>query len=230
MDKYPEIVTERFDDANFHINYCLKFIKKYLKGNILEVGAGCGSFTKNYLDQIENNKITLTELDKKNIDDLKERFKNNKNIEVSDKSIEKIQNKFDTILYLHVLEHIKNDKTEIKNAIDKLNDGGIIIFMVPAHQKIYSNLDKAVGHYRRYSGEFFSKTLNSLERINFKYLDAIGYFLYFLNKIFFKKETYPSKFKIFLWDKVFTPITIIVDFFLRYKFGKCIIAVYKKNS
>jgi|TARA_B100001540_G_scaffold315634_2_gene343390 SAM-dependent methyltransferase len=230
MDKYPEIVTERFDDANFHINYCLKFIKKYLKGNILEVGAGCGSFTKNYLDQIENNKITLTELDKKNIDDLKERFKNNKNIEVSDKSIEKIQNKFDTILYLHVLEHIKNDKTEIKNAIDKLNDGGIIIFMVPAHQKIYSNLDKAVGHYRRYSGEFFSKTLISLERINFKYLDAIGYFLYFLNKIFFKKETYPSKFKIFLWDKVFTPITIIVDFFLRYKFGKCIIAVYKKNS
>ena len=230
MDKYPEIVTERFDDANFHINYCLKFIKKYLKGNILEVGAGCGSFTKNYLDQIENNKITLTELDKKNIDDLKERFKNNKNIEVSDKSIEKIQNKFDTILYLHVLEHIKNDITEIKNAIDKLNDGGIIIFMVPAHQKIYSNLDKAVGHYRRYSGEFFSKTLISLERINFKYLDAIGYFLYFLNKIFFKKETYPSKFKIFLWDKVFTPITIIVDFFLRYKFGKCIIAVYKKNS
>ena len=230
MDKYPEIVTERFDDANFHINYCLKFIKKYLKGNILEVGAGCGSFTKNYLDQIENNKITLTELDKKNIDDLKERFKNNKNIEVSDKSIEKIQNKFDTILYLHVLEHIKNDKTEIKNAIDKLNDGGIIIFMVPAHQKIYSNLDKAVGHYRRYSGEFFSKTLISLERINFKYLDAIGYFLYFLNKIFFKKETFPSKFKIFLWDKVFTPITIIVDFFLRYKFGKCIIAVYKKNS
>ena len=230
MDKYPEIVTERFDDANFHINYCLKFIKKYLKGNILEVGAGCGSFTKNYLDEIENNKITLTELDKKNINDLKERFKNNKNIEVSDKSIEKIQNKFDTILYLHVLEHIKNDKTEIKNAIDKLNDGGIIIFMVPAHQKIYSNLDKAVGHYRRYSGEFFSKTLISLERINFKYLDAIGYFLYFLNKIFFKKETYPSKFKIFLWDKVFTPITIIVDFFLRYKFGKCIIAVYKKNS
>ena len=51
MDKYPEIVTERFDDVNFHINYCLKFIKKYLKGNILEVGAGCGSFTKNYLEK-----------------------------------------------------------------------------------------------------------------------------------------------------------------------------------
>tara|TARA_Y100001958_G_C20926478_1_gene338581 strand:- start:289 stop:402 length:114 start_codon:yes stop_codon:yes gene_type:complete len=22
MEQYPEIATERFDDANFHINYC----------------------------------------------------------------------------------------------------------------------------------------------------------------------------------------------------------------
>ena len=99
MDKYPEIVTERFDDANFHINYCLKFIKKYLKGNILEVGAGCGSFTKNYLDQIENNKITLTELDKKNIDDLKERFKNNKIPESIDEKVFKGES-FDIVFLL----------------------------------------------------------------------------------------------------------------------------------
>ena len=35
MNEYPKIVTERFDGANFHIKYCLKFINKYLKGNIL---------------------------------------------------------------------------------------------------------------------------------------------------------------------------------------------------
>ena len=101
--------------------------------------------------------------------------------------------------------------------------------MVPAHQKIYSNLDKAVGHFRRYEKNFFTKNLSGLERINFKFLDTIGYFLYYLNKIFFKKETFPSSFKIFLWDKFFTPITIAIDFFTRYKFGKCIIAIYKKN-
>ena len=66
MDNYPEVVTERFDNANFHINYCLKFIKKYIKGNVLEVGAGCGSFTRNYINQ-KIHSITLTELDDKNI-------------------------------------------------------------------------------------------------------------------------------------------------------------------
>ena len=49
MEKYPKLVTERFDNANLHINYCLAFINKYLEGDVLEVGAGCGSFTKNHL-------------------------------------------------------------------------------------------------------------------------------------------------------------------------------------
>jgi len=227
MEKYPKAVTERFDNANFHINYCLKFIKKYLKGDILEVGAGCGSFTNNYLNKSINS-ITLTELDKKNILDLKEKFKANANIKILNKNIEDVSGKFDSIIYLHVLEHIKNDKKEILNATKRLNKNGFLVIMVPAHQKIYSNLDRAVGHFRRYEIEFFNKNFKSLEKINIKFLDTMGYFLYLFNKFFFKKEVYPSKFKIFIWDKIFTPLTIIVDFIFRYRFGKCILVIYKK--
>ena len=227
MEKYPKAVTERFDNANFHINYCLKFIKKYLKGDILEVGAGCGSFTKNYLNKSINS-ITLTELDKKNILDLKEKFKANANIKILNKNIEDVSGKFDSIIYLHVLEHIKNDKKEILNATKRLNKNGFLVIMVPAHQKIYSNLDKAVGHFRRYEIEFFNKNFKSLEKINIKFLDTMGYFLYLFNKFFFKKEVYHSKFKIFIWDKIFTPLKIIVDFIFRYRFGKCILVIYKK--
>ena len=93
----------------------------------------------------------------------------------------------------------------------------------------YGNLDKAVGHFRRYEKEFFKKDLLDLELLNLKHLDSIGYVLYYLNKIFFSKETFPSNFKIFLWDKFFTPLTVIVDFIINYSFGKCIIAVYKKK-
>ena len=109
MNKYPEEVTERFDNANFHINYCLKFIKKYLKGDVLEVGGGCGSFTKNYINETIDS-ITVTELDKKNILDLKVKFKNNNKIKIIEKKIDEIDQKFDVIIYLHVLEHINNDK------------------------------------------------------------------------------------------------------------------------
>ena len=229
MENYPELVTERFDSAYFHINYCLKFIKKYLKGDVLEVGAGCGSFTKNYINESINS-ITLTELDNKNILDLKVKFKNNNKVKIVEKKINEIDHKFDVIIYLHVLEHIENDKKEIEEATQRLNKNGFLIIMVPAHQRIYSNLDKAVGHFRRYEKEFFEKNFGKLERVNIKFLDSMGYFLYYLNKIFFSKEIFPSKLKIFIWDKVFTPITVLFDFILRYKFGKCILAIYKKSS
>ena len=100
--------------------------------------------------------------------------------------------------------------------------------MVPKHQKLYSNLDKAVGHFRRYELDFFEKNLINLERELLISLDSMGYILYFLNKIFFKNETFPSYLKIFIRDKIFTPFTILLDFFTNYKFGKCIVAVYKK--
>ena len=39
----------------------------------------------------------------------------------------------------------------------KLKKNGYLIIMVPAHQKIYSNLDKEVGHFRRYEVNFSSR-------------------------------------------------------------------------
>lgn len=228
MEKYPVDATERFDNANFHIKYCLTLIKKYIQGDILEVGAGCGSFTRNYYNQKINN-ITLTEKDERNIETLKSRFNNYKNIEVLNLPVDKIEKKFDSILYFHVLEHIENDLLEIEKAKSKLNSGGYLVFIVPASKRIYGNLDKAVGHFRRYEKDFFKNDLMNLKLLNLKHLDSIGYVLYYLNKIFFTKETFPSNLKIFLWDKIFTPVTIIIDFLLNYTFGKCIVAIYKKD-
>lgn len=69
MLEYPHTATERFDDAKLWINYVIKITKIYIGKNVLEVGAGCGSFTTNYINFIEN--LTLTEADNKNFKDLK---------------------------------------------------------------------------------------------------------------------------------------------------------------
>ena len=226
MKNYPSEATEKFDNAKFHRKYCMSFVKKFIQGEVLEVGAGCGSFTRDYFNSDLN--ITLTETDQKNYEDLKRFFYKKNNVTITNNKIFNIDKKFDTILYLHVLEHIEEDRKELESAYEKLKKGGRLIIMVPKHQKLYSNFDKAIGHFRRYELDFFEKNLINLERKLLISLDSVGYILYFLNKIFFKNETFPSYLKIFIWDKIFTPFTILLDFFTNYKFGKCIVAVYKK--
>ena len=226
MENYPTEATDRFDNANFHRKYCMSFVKKFIKGDVLEVGAGCGSFTKDYINN--EIQITLTELDKKNYEDLKDVFGKRKNAKIINEKISNIDKKFDTILYLHVLEHIQDDMKEIHEISKKLKIGGNLIIIVPRFQKLYSNLDKLVGHYSRYEIDFFKKNLHDLTQKKLVSLDSMGYLLYYFNKIFFKNEQFPSETKIFIWDKIFTPFTIISDFLTNYKFGKCILTVYRK--
>jgi len=225
---YPGKELEIFDDAKIFRYYTHSLIKKYLHGNICEVGAGLGSFTRQYVNK--KNKIFLSDLDPHNLKVLKKKFSKYKNVTIVKEKIKKINYKFDAILYLNVLEHIKDDCKEIEIALDKLKPNGHLIFLVPAHQKLYTKFDKAIGHFRRYNIDFFKKNKPKKLTINrLVYLDLVGYFLYFLNKIFFKEEVYPSSAKVILWDRIFIPITIVLDFFFNYKFGKNVLCIYKKK-
>lgn len=229
IEPYPELALERFDKAGLWIRYVIVKIKKFLKDDILEVGAGFGSFTKCYMKNFQS--ITLTDMDENSFSLLKKNFKDIKKVNVIKSSIANVNKKFNTILYFNVLEHVKEDILEIKSALEKLNNGGYLVILVPAHQKMYSKLDKAVGHFKRYDIDFFKKNqFENSKIIKLQFLDVFGYALYHLNKIFFKNETYPSNFKILVWDKVFTPFTIIIDYLTRYKFGKNILCVYQKTN
>jgi SAM-dependent methyltransferase len=225
---YPGKELEIFDKANFWRRYLFFLIQKFIGKDVLEVGAGIGSFTKTYYNK--NKNITLSEIDDSNFKSIKNIFSNKENVNVTNSLIGDVKKTFDTILYLSVLEHIEDDKNEISMALDRLKYNGYLVICVPAHNYMYSNFDKEIGHFRRYNINFF-KELNLKNTILKKcyFFDSIGYLLYFVNKIFFKKEVYPSKFKIFIWDKIFVPFSYIIDFFSLYKFGKNIICVIQKK-
>ena len=224
--KYQGQELDNFDKASIWRKYIFLNIKNYIKGPTLEVGAGIGSFTNNYKSLTSD--ITLSEIDTDNLYIIKEKFKKD-NFNFTSEHTKNINKNFDTIMYLNVLEHIENDNKEIVNAFEKLNPNGYLIILVPAHNKLYSKFDKAIGHFRRYDIDFFRKIkFQKSKLIKLCYLDSAGYFLYYLNKIFFKEDVYPSKFKILIWDKIFTPLTYFLDKILMYRFGKNILYVIQK--
>jgi len=138
------------------INWQYSKVRNYLKGNILEVGSGIGTFSSKLINEF-NGKIYLTDIKKEYIDYLKSQFGAEKRIritylDISDKQdFLNIKTKFDSILCMHVLEHVKDDVFALKLMKDSLKPQGHLIIMVPAHNFLFSVMDIAEGHYRRYT-------------------------------------------------------------------------------
>ena len=222
--KYDGHELEYFDSAYNFRNYQLSLIKKYLKGNLAEIGPGKGEFFNYYKKYLKS--INLVEPDRNLFNLLKSKHKKN-NVKITNKTIDQVKDKFETIIYFDVLEHIKNDLKEVQNAKKRLKDNGILIFSVPAFQTFYNEFDKSVGHFKRYNKkdfEIISKKTH-LKIIKMHHYDSFGLLLLILNKVLnFSSRNIGNKIKI--WN-FFIPLSRLIDLVTFNKFGKSLICVFK---
>ncbi len=61
------------------------------------------------------------------------------------------ENKVDLITMLDVLEHLKEDQEALVRMYQALKPGGILFITVPAFQFLWSDWDRSLHHFRRYS-------------------------------------------------------------------------------
>ena len=224
MDKifYDGWELEYFDRAINFRNYQFDILKKYIKGIVAEVGPGNGSFLKYYLPLAEQ--IDLYEPSNNFIDNLN-KIKNQKTSIINNNFTQK-DNAYDTILYLDVLEHIENDENELEIAFKSLKTGGALIINVPAFQHLYSQFDKDIDHFRRYSKNDLKKLTNKFKFSKTKliYYDSIGYFLSIGSKLITKNYLNNFEKKIKIWDTLM-PISKIIDLIIFNSIGKSLIMI-----
>ena len=222
--KYDGFELEYFDNSNNFRKYQLNLIKKFLKNNTAEVGPGRGGFVNYYKKYCKF--LYLIEPDRKLCGLLKQKY-SNKKITIKNSTINKVQTKFDTIMYFDVLEHIQNDLKEVLSAKKRLKKNGYLIFSVPAFQIFFNNFDKSVGHYKRYNKEDFkiiaSKANLKIEKLI--YYDSFGLLLIILSKIFNISNKNLGK-NIKIWN-FFIPFSKILDVLTFNKFGKSLLCVFK---
>ena len=223
--QYDGFELDHFDAALNFREYQILLIKKFLKGKFLEVGAGKGGLVPFYKKFVKD--ITIIEPEKKLYDILKKN-KLHKKIKIKNQTITNLKKKYDTIIYYDVLEHIRDDFNEVKNASSKLNKNGYLIFSVPAYQTFYSSFDKSVGHHKRYNKKDFieleKKTGLKIKKL--AYYDSLGFLFLILNKLFSLKQT-NLKNKVYLWNFLM-PISKLIDFLTLNTFGKSLLCVFKK--
>jgi hypothetical protein len=136
---------------------------------------------------------------------------------------------FDTIIYIDVLEHIKEDRSELTEAARRLRLGGHVLVLAPAHQWLYTRFDNAVGHYRRYCKKTLAAlTPDDLELVRLIYLDSAGLLASLGNRLMLHSAV-PTPRQIAVWDKGLVPLSRLVDPLLFYSMGKSVLAVWRKK-
>lgn len=212
--------------------YVKSGIRKHLIGNVLEVGAGIGSTTAAMHDGTAHRWICL-EPDLCNAKRLKKNiieqlgFKDTHIIAGSLDALAK-RPTFDCILYMDVLEHIHQDRDQILAAAQLVRRGGHIIILSPAHQWLFSEFDKSIGHLRRYNKELLRSLMPSgWIQVKMAYFDSVGALLSMGNAVGLR-QAMPSRWQIAIWDRFCIPISRIMDSLLREKCGRSVLAVWRK--
>ena len=87
---------------------------------------------------------------------------------------EKPTSRFDLLLMLDVLEHVEDDRAFLADLIaTNLAKGATVLFSVPAWQSMFSEHDRALRHFRRYSP---AQATNVLEGAGLRIVEKGGLF------------------------------------------------------
>jgi ubiquinone/menaquinone biosynthesis C-methylase UbiE len=222
-----------FEHARNWKKYWSSEIRPYLSGDVLEVGAGLGANTE-FLKSAGVSSWTCLEPDPALIDSMRSRFANQPGlldcrIEIGTTEQLSVQRKFDGILYIDVLEHVEADREELGRASRLLRTGGRIVVLAPAHQWLYTDFDRAIGHFRRYDKFSLSACMPSDGTIiRLDYMDSVGKLASLVNR-FLLRQAEPSLKQILFWDNYLVPPSQFVDHLTFNTVGKSILGVWRKS-
>lgn len=131
-------------------------VAPFLGKRILEVGAGIGNMSAQFLEG-RPELLVATDTDPYYRSRLGERFAGNPVVTVEPLSMPDpsagprfAKYRLDTVIATNVVEHIEDDLGTIRTMRSLLAPGGRAVILVPALQSIYGEMDRELGHCRRY--------------------------------------------------------------------------------
>ena len=231
--RYAGTELELFAGAHNWKSYLSSQILPFVAGDVLEVGAGLGANTA-YLHHGRNGWWVCLEPDRLFAARLGLNLgqTNPPRYEVVCGPVQclKARRRFDTIVYIDVLEHIEHDREELDAAALLLKTGGRLIVLSPAHQWLFSPFDAAIGHYRRYDRRMLRRISPAgLHLEQLWHLDSVGLLLSFANRQFLR-QSIPTDAQLRFWDQFVVPASRVIARCLFGSVGKSIVGIWRRET
>ena len=207
---------EAMKEANRYNDFLVRLVQKHATGNrVLDHGAGAGTFAlplaRSGMD------VICMEPDP----GLRESLRMG-GLDVVARLEDLEPGSIDYAYTLNVLEHIEDDAAALRQLSECLRPGGRLLVYVPAFAVLYSQMDRHVGHFRRYRRKTLVKQLRAtgFEVSSARYVDSLGFFATLLYRLVGDRSGRISAGSVSLYDSLVFPVSRLVDVLTLGSFGK----------
>ncbi|MCE5299484.1 MAG: class I SAM-dependent methyltransferase [Spirochaetia bacterium] len=208
-------------------------IKPYLGKNVLEIGCGIGNILDFFITP--GRKITGIDIEESYVNIAVKKYEAVPSVTILkgdglDLKSSMEGRTFDTVIMLNVLEHIRDDFASVAALKDILEPKGRAVILVPAMKFAFGELDRQLGHYKRYEKTdmalLFEK--NGLETEALFYMNSVGSLGWWFNSKLLGCKKIPGV-QADIVNGLLVPVLKPLESRIRPGFGQSLIAVGRKK-
>ncbi len=205
-ERYGHQILDSLSNARHLTEWSVKTIEPYLGQRIIEIGSGTANISRQ-LPRREH--LTVSDCDEEYLRLLKLAFHDQHQVAVRKldlncaKDFSALAHRYDTVLCLNVLEHIQDDRMALKRMASLLEPDGRLVLQVPQHPGLFGEMDRALGHLRRYHPQDLRDKLTAagFEVEHVRNFNAVGILGWYLN-VRLLGRTEMSKLQLKLFDSL----------------------------
>lgn len=150
-----KVTLDALEQAPQFNQWMYESVKPWLGRRVAELGVGRGNLSK-YIRRHEQVLLTDYRLDYLN--ELQRKWAEQRNLRIgkldmTERADYEQLREFapDTAVFLNVLEHLEDDRAVLRNLFETVPEGCRLVALVPYNMKLFSEFDRALGHFRRYN-------------------------------------------------------------------------------
>ena len=161
-DEYGSNILVSLSEVPKFNRWMADALRPFLGARVLELGSGIGNMTSNLCPR---DRYTASDINPHYLDYLRRTFHSRPYLDVQKVDLsaaadfEPLRGRYDTVVCLNVLEHVREEAAALANLRGALAPGGRAVILVPQGPGVYGTLDEVLGHERRYTRETLTAAL-----------------------------------------------------------------------
>jgi len=205
--------------------YQYDLIAPHCGRSVLEVGAGLGEFASQFTGL---DRLVVTDVDPEAVTLLKSRIPDAEASQFDLAANARLDEPVETALAINVLEHFEDDAGVLSLLAKSVVPGGTIVVWVPAHQALYSEFDRRVGHVRRYTTTTLRQAADraGLPVEVMRSVNLLGGLAWWAAMRRGGAEK-PNTGAVGLYDRFLVPATRVIDRVVPINFGQSVLGVFR---